>query len=385
MKIPAILYSRPVANVSAQGCLVLLAWLDATGNQDVVITAISDGRRISPESAFAQLFANGRAGATVALPWIERASRPNVPICAYAAIVATAKRPLEATHLDRGQMWSGFVRDPDANDVARLNEEYRTTVRHLVGVSADMIDSHGPTYGRPGRIEINIFEGTALRDGREIALSDGEFAVAAMVALNRQDFSRQAWCEKLWPDRDSESAGRLLKVYIHRIRAKFGTRTVIETHDNGYRLGPDVVVDVHVLEALTRRQRVGALTLDASQLRMVQRAFDGFKKCRHLRLSWIAQFDELERRLLATGVELARILVEDAFFRKNDDHALMIAEYLQTVDPYDDVAAELLIRAQLRLGRPDAAQRHFNAFCRTLRDELDLPPPRHLSLLLAQQ
>jgi hypothetical protein len=158
MKIPAILYSRPVANVSAQGCLVLLAWLDATGNQDVVITAISDGRRISPESAFAQLFANGRAGATVALPWIERASRPNVPICAYAAIVATAKRPLEATHLDRGQMWSGFVRDPDANDVARLNEEYRTTVRHLVGVSADMIDSHGPTYGRPGRIEINIFE-----------------------------------------------------------------------------------------------------------------------------------------------------------------------------------------------------------------------------------
>ena len=127
------------------------------------------------------------------------------------------------------------------------------------------------------------------------------------------------------------------------------------------------------------------MRLDATQLRIVQRAFDGFKERRHLRLSALTRFEEFERRLISTGIEVARLLIEDAFFLEDHNRALAIAEHLQTVDPYDDVAAELLIRAQLRLGRPDVAHRHFSAFCRTLRDELDLPPPQHLSLLLAQQ
>ena len=64
-------------------------------------------------------------------------------------------------------------------------------------------------YGRrpapSGPIEINLFEGSAAFAGREVALSDGEFAVLAIVAMNRQGLSREVWCDKLWPDRDSES------------------------------------------------------------------------------------------------------------------------------------------------------------------------------------
>jgi DNA-binding SARP family transcriptional activator len=61
---------------------------------------------------------------------------------------------------------------------------------------------------------------------------------------------------------------------------------------------------------------------------------------------------------------------------------LTIADHLVALDPYDEVAAELHIRAQLALGRPDAASRSFRTFCRTLRDDLDLAPPHHLAQLV---
>jgi DNA-binding SARP family transcriptional activator len=60
-----------------------------------------------------------------------------------------------------------------------------------------------------------------------------------------------------------------------------------------------------------------------------------------------------------------------------------MAEALAGVDPYDDVAAELLIRTHLELGRRDAAARSFRSFCQTLSEELDLAPPRHLAQLVA--
>jgi DNA-binding SARP family transcriptional activator len=294
-------------------------------------------------------------------------------MCAYAAIV------------DGNCMRSCFALHPDADDIARLSEEFRTLARDLVGPAADgFFDRIGPPAADDHRIEINIFRGTALRAGRQITLTDGEFSVVAVMAMNRQGHSSDEWCDKLWPERDVQSAVRLLRVYIHRLRAKFGSDRIIDKDGNGYRLGRDVCVDLHTLEAMAREHYAGTLRLEEAQLRTVQRAFDGFKERRYRRLAGLERYGELERRLIATGVELARMLVHDAFSQEDGPRALGIAEHLVTLDPYDDVAAELLMRAQVRLGRYDAAQRHFRTFCRTMRDELGLAPPHHLSRLLQQ-
>jgi DNA-binding SARP family transcriptional activator len=333
--------------------------------------------------ALEQFFPGGLASASRVLPWLQTASRPDLPMCAYAALVDDPNPPADAPSAERGRIRSGFVLHPDSNDIARLGNELRTLARDALGAAAGgVLDSVRASTVTNDRIELNIFAGTASRSGCRIALSDGEFAVASSFAMKQAALSREEWCDVLWPDRDPESAARLLKVYVHRIRSKFGDDRVIETHGRGYRIGRDVRVDVHSLEALARKRNAGTERLESTQLHNLQRAFDGFKARRYLRLACLEQYEELERRIIATGVELARILFHDALFREDGACALSIAEHLVAIDPYDEVAAELLIRAQLWLGRRDAASRYFRTYCHTLREELALPPPQHLARLV---
>jgi SARP family transcriptional regulator, regulator of embCAB operon len=234
------------------------------------------------------------------------------------------------------------------------------------------------------RIEIRILDGTSSLGSREVRLTDREFAIVAAMALNRGTLNREEWCDKLWPDRDSESAARLLKVYVHRIRAKFGTVRVIETHGNGYRLGRNAWVDVGQLEEITRGHDVARDRLDAETFDLVTEAFENIRDRCYRRIACLDYYEELERRFVAIGGELARLIVHEAFLRGDNAYAARIAEDLVLLDPYDEVAAELFIRAQLLLGREDAAARHFRTFCRTLRDELNVPPPQHLTRLFAR-
>jgi DNA-binding SARP family transcriptional activator len=356
---------------STPDSLVLLAWLDSTGDPNVAMAAVSGGRRISPESALTRLFADGIAGVSRVLPWFAPGALRDVPICAYATVTGEA-----------GRVRSGFVAHPSPDDIARLNSEFRSVASAAAGPSvARFVDALRPARDRAGRIEINVLEGRALCAGREVALSNGEFAVATAIALSGEALSREEWCDRLWPDRDGESAARLLKVYIHRIRTKFGIDRVIETHGRGYRIGRDVGVDVVAFEASRSASRADAV-LPPSERERIQRAFEGFAERRYRRLEGLEHYAEIERRILATGAEIARMLANAAFAEGDFARALTIADHLAALDPYDEVAAELRIRAQLRLGRPDAASRSFRAFCRTLRDELDLGPPRHLAQLI---
>jgi DNA-binding SARP family transcriptional activator len=356
--------------MSAPDSLVLLAWLDSTGDPNVAMAAVSDGRRISPESALTRLFADGLAGVSRVLPWFAPGALRDVPICAYAAVTGHA-----------GRVRSGFVAHPSPDDIARLNSEFRSVASEAAGPGVTrFFDALRPPSDRTDRIEINVFEGRALCAGREVALSNGEFAVATAIALSGETLSREEWCDRLWPERDRESSARLLKVYIHRIRTKFGVDRVIETHGRGYRIGSDVAVDVLAFEAWAAR-RADAM-LRPNERARIQRAFDGFAERRYRRLEGLEHYDEIERRVVATGAEIARILGNAAFAAGDFARALSIADHLVALDPYDEVAAELHIRAQLGRGRPDAASRHFRAFCRTLRDELDLGPPHHLARLL---
>jgi DNA-binding SARP family transcriptional activator len=232
-------------------------------------------------------------------------------------------------------------------------------------------------------LELNVLAGTALHCGREIGLSDGEFAILTAFAMNRSAFSRLEWCDVLWPDRDCEPAERLLRVYVHRIRNKFACNRIIETYGGGYRIGPDVRIDVHAIEVLTRTYTTGAARLEPAIVTILECAFKAITERRYCRAADLEIYPKLERRFVALAAELARLLVQQAFLEHDVDRALRIAQRLAELDPCDEVAVELLIRTQLQAGRSDAATRDFRILCRTLRDELDLPPPPHLVRLLA--
>jgi DNA-binding SARP family transcriptional activator len=230
-------------------------------------------------------------------------------------------------------------------------------------------------------MEIRLCEGRALAGSRDIPLSNGEFAVASAMAMYCRAERRETWCDRLWPDRDADAAARLLKVYVHRIRAKFGANDVIVTEGGDYRLNRAVRVDVHSLATLARERSVGLIQLDAGQLRNVQRAFEGITERRYRRLARLEPYAEWERRFVTTGIDLGSILVDEALRLGELDRAAAIAAAVAALDPYDEVAAEVLIRAHVRSGDREKAERSYRVFCRGLRDELDLPPPRRLAAL----
>lgn len=347
---------------------VLLAWTDTTDGGDISFRAVADGETLVVDGAAGTAFAT----ATRALPWLDDRSNPRLPMCAYAVIVES-----DAGHRIR----SGFALHPNTDDVARLNLEFRTISRTLAGAATAPLFSALRAW--PSRaLHLSLYAGTATRDGYHVALSDSEFAVLATLALARRKVGRDELCDRLWPDRDLESSARLLKVYVHRIRAKCGTTDVIDSGGGGYHIGAGVVVDIHDIETIVRAADTSGWLLDAEQRRLLRGALDGLIGRGYRRLEGLENFAETERRLLTSALECARTLVDDAVADDDGARALAIATDFATLDPSEENAAELLIRTQLRLGRRDEAARTFRTFCRLLRDDLDLPPPPHLAALV---
>lgn len=268
----------------------------------------------------------------------------------------------------------GPVRDAFTSAAAAISAALAGTA------AAPMFTS--PTTRLTPEIRLSLCTGTAIRAGNEVALSDREFSVIATLALARRTLGREEFCDKLWPDRDCESGARLLKVYIHRIRARFGTATVIETCGGGYRLGEGVVVDIHELEGIVRAADSSSWLLDQEQRLLLERALVGIGGRGYRRLEVLDSFAEIEQRLSAASFEFARTLVDDALADGDGPRALAIADEFASFDPSEEFAAELLMRTQLRLGRRDAATQTFRSFCRTLRANLGLPPPAYLGSLL---
>lgn len=347
---------------------VLLAWTDTTNGSAVSLRAVADGEKLAVDGPAGDAFAS----AAGSLPWLDDRSDFRLPMCAYAVIVET----------DAGQrIRSGFALFPNADDVARVSLEFRTISTELAGPAV------APLFavlrnGSSKELRLSLYAGTASRDGYDVALSDREFAVLAALALARRKIGREELCDRLWPDRDLESAARLLKVYVHRIRARFGTANIIDTRGGGYHIGEGVVVDVYEVETIVRAADASAWLLDEKQRRLLHCTLDGIIGQGYRRLEVLENFAEIERRCLTAALECARTLVDDALANEDGARALAIATEFASIDPSEENAAELLIRTQLRLGRRDEASRTFRTFCRSLRDALDLPPPPHLSFLL---
>ena len=86
---------------------VFLAWLDTTGDADVALT-----------------YPGGDVDDAIAtLPWFRDALRPGVPVCAYAVIVDARIRSVYLLH-------------PRADEVARLDAEFRALAADVAGAAA---------------------------------------------------------------------------------------------------------------------------------------------------------------------------------------------------------------------------------------------------------
>ncbi|MBV8150056.1 MAG: hypothetical protein JOY59_00740 [Candidatus Eremiobacteraeota bacterium] len=188
----------------------------------------------------------------------------------------------------------------------------------------------------------------------------------------------------LYPHLDADVGFSQLKVYVHRVRRKLGYAQAILFEAEAYRLAPDVLVDLvdaeaAVADAVPTR---GALA-PASRARLNEIR----RRLLARRIIWTDDREwcnALERRLESLLSDVTWRLGEAALADGDFAAATRLAAEVCMLDPSDERAAELAIRAHLRAGDDLGARTRFRRYERVLKKEFDMSPSAELAALVTQ-
>lgn len=218
-------------------------------------------------------------------------------------------------------------------------------------------------------IEVSLLEGAFRRDGARKECSPREWELLALLAL-RPSMSTEELAATLYPDNDDAAARNALKVLVRRVRVRLGERAV-EMVGSGYRLSGMVEVDVSRCE---RALRDGDRSQKAAALDLLRSRRTG----RLLAREW---FVREERRLAELEQGLARDLARTALERGETSAALGYARAATAIDPYDEAACEIIMRALLNAGRDGEAIREYRDYHNLMMRELGVAPSPALRAL----
>lgn len=219
--------------------------------------------------------------------------------------------------------------------------------------------------------------GRVLRDGREVRLSDKEFELLSLLGSARAPMTRHRIGELLWDHLDPEEWSNNLKVTLSRLRGKLGTRDAIVLVDGRYRLSPAIEVDLKHAESVVREPSGGKQlsTTRRAVLTAIVSSFESAPPQRYDRPSWA---ESLKARVEDVACRAGLLLAEDALARGEVEDAQRFASGVGAVDPLNEAACEITVRALLAGGELDAARREVRRYSTALADELGAAPSAEL-------
>jgi two-component system, OmpR family, response regulator QseB len=110
-------------------------------------------------------------------------------------------------------------------------DEFMARVRALLRREAQTKQS----LVKRGPLELDFRKRSVKWEGKEVMLSEREFALLEHFALNPERiYTGEELLDKLFPEADSGK--RVIRVYVHYLRQKLGEKVVV-TASGGYRLG----------------------------------------------------------------------------------------------------------------------------------------------------
>jgi SARP family transcriptional regulator, regulator of embCAB operon len=191
--------------------------------------------------------------------------------------------------------------------------------------------------------------------------------------------------ELLWPDVPSHSARNRLRTAVSQIRVTLRDQTV-ERHPSGYLLR-DVVLDAHEFAAMAaraelaaeRRNHAGVLTITRTAEQLYRDDFHADDDDSPWAVAERTRLQNLRRTMVKDAGEAA-------LRRRRRREGLSFAALAVELDPMDEAALRLLMRAHAALGEIAAALRVFEDYRSRLADELGVDPSPetralHLALL----
>lgn len=191
--------------------------------------------------------------------------------------------------------------------------------------------------------------------------------------------------ELLWPDVASHRARNRLRTAVSQIRVTLGDQSV-ERHPDGYLL-KDAVLDAHQFAtlatltdlAMDRRDYAAVLRLIRAAERLYRDDFHADDDDSPWALAERTRLQHLRRSMVGEAAEAA--LHED-----HPREALSFATLAVELDPMNETALRLLMRAHAARGEVAAALRDFEEYRTRLAEELGVDPSPetralHLKLL----
>jgi DNA-binding SARP family transcriptional activator len=229
-------------------------------------------------------------------------------------------------------------------------------------------------------LSISLADGTVSRGEERVDVSEGVLALLTALAVESHPVGRERLIDRVWPDLQDESAYNALKMCVHRARQQLGDPGAIVASRGGYALAPAICVDVRWLQReLDRIRRDAVPNGDVPALEEVFERLAVGRPASYANWEW---FEPIEQTLEAATREVGMFLAERALRAADHVRALAIAQTLTKLDPLDEGARGIAIRAHLAANDRGAAILEFRGYKSLLRAELDVEPSAELKRLL---
>lgn len=227
----------------------------------------------------------------------------------------------------------------------------------------------------------------------DISLRKG-VALLAYLAVNRTPQTRDSLAALLWPDANEERARGTLRFTLARLKSALDDRHIYSTRDQISLLADtDLLVDTTEVAALCAKVEAHGHSLRhpcaqckphlvAIEALMQAPLLSGFSLPDAPAFDdWL--FYESERLQRILGDTLAALI---ALAMRGGDAfgAIPYAQRLAALDPLQEEANHFVIRLLVETGQHRAAQRHYAAFTRILREELGAEPPPATASLVSE-
>lgn len=226
---------------------------------------------------------------------------------------------------------------------------------------------------------VDVASGEILRGQEAVKTSEGTSQLLMLLAVYGEA-NRDVIADAIWPDLEGDGAANALKMCVHRARTQLEESSAIVVSKSLYRLGASVRSTYpEILEVM---RAIGGPFAEERRPEYLS-LFDRLSKslaANRLPWEWFVPY----ARTLADAVRtIGERLGMDALDRGDAQTALEIARRMVGVDPLDEAARELVMRAYRKLGNATAAMREFEEFSDKLRREMSVAPSERLRRLIA--
>jgi len=229
-------------------------------------------------------------------------------------------------------------------------------------------------------VRLDVITGKVYKDGSEVPVRGAALALLVSLASEPRDLSIDVLCDRLYPGISADQAYGALKMCVYRARKQLGVRGVIETTPRGYRLAENVVIDTRFLPQIVRAVRTRSIA-KAIETRL-DAIFEQLLSGRPAAYATWEWFEPVERSFRDAAREIGLHLAGDALEENKAQRALEIAHAIAALDPLDEVAHELQIRAHLARGDRASALQIYRRYARDLQEQHGMEPSSALRSLV---